>query len=1194
MKKLLSLVVSVIATTYLLATPVKFTAAEICAGTTKSGITVSSSYSSTSNKQICKEGGKSTKADVIEVKNTAATMYENYVCVSATSAISSVKIHGCTNNESAKNIAMLMWKASSPSDTATAEQFVNLTGYAGECSGNVTDVNVPANIKSFKLYRQIKKYDTSVHTVLAKGGANYGDGNTFYVIDLEIEAGPSGPSTDATLKALSYDGTSVAGFAASTTSYEVELPATYTGTPTVAATANNSKATVAVTQPTAVPGTASVLVTAEDGTTKKTYTITFTKASNAPKVSTSTWTNITAAGAVIDNVNMTITGQVTNGTSLTAITPTFTGTNIASWSPTTAQNFSAGAVDYTFQSSTSESTVYHVTITEAAPISTDATLKSLTVANHTLKPTFSPNTTSYQVDVTDANVPQTSAEANHSAATVQITQASSVAGTTKVKVTAEDGVTTKEYQITYNTVVPPSELSIHQPDIYELSRAEGGYGTSLVTFGSREYEVFYSGRTADSYVTIQTTPADKTQGITKDETSTTCKAKDDWFKVNIGSIKGTETAAVDEFVTGSGRTFTVNGTSHYIEIHIKGFDQFSLLGYDKKCSDPNKKDQWQILTVTIDGILQEMTPAHQSWTVRRFDISTEEHVIKISGSGSGDNQVGGWSLRCGNDPRVRYIMGNDSSQSIYQTRKLNPVTYIVKNNVNTQVVWTSGTPATGISLVKHGSDGVKDTMILEGNANCPVGTYTYRIAAYDAGGIEKSSSDEGTFTVSSLITATTDTIVTGYDGWSMDAIEFTYYALDASQIHLTWTGATPGGVSGSGADGVYTIAGTPTAQGTYPYTIRVDGGNTLSGKLIVEHLELGNNPLLYMYKGTTDKDGTLAHLKSKYSVMAATQTSVANMTETQKGKFKVIIIGETTDANFQPALNLIKNSTIPVLNMQAFAYNPSRLNWGFASNGSATTAKMTVVQPSHPIFKAMAATAGQEIEILDSVEYRGLVNAEVYHTGSWCLGTTAIRGEEYLTDAEQQTFLHEVSATERGSKYLCLPIAKASSQYLTTQGKRLIDECISYLMDGQKSPIALPTLQITSFKIDNVAGAIDEANHIITFNMPQGDYSAVTPVITLADATTYVTPASGEVVDFSDPFLAKDYVVSDYINKVTYKVYVRQATALDEVYMPGEWVNIYNMQGMKIMTTNEDVHQLSLPRGMYIVQTTTQSFKIFR
>ncbi|MCQ2311194.1 MAG: cadherin-like beta sandwich domain-containing protein [Paludibacteraceae bacterium] len=1195
MKKVLLFVVACIASTvFLFADTVKFTSAEICSGATKNGVTVSSSYTSTESQQICKEGGKAVKEAIVKVGNTAGAVDQNYVGVSASTNITGLKIHGCINSSGAKNIAMLMWSSGTPAATTDGEQLINLVGYAGECSANVTDVNVPSNIKSFRLYRQMKKYDTSTHTI-GSGSSNYGDGSTFYVVDLEVEVESAGPSSNASLSALTFDGKNIPGFAATSYSYNVELAADYTGAPTVAATPADSKAKVDITQPDAVPGTATINVTAEDGTTKKEYKITFTKASSAPKVESATWTNITAAGATVDNVNMTITGKIKYGTGLTAISPSFTGKNIASWTPNTATDFSGGAVKYTLTSSTGETTDYMVTITEADPISDDATLKSLTVAGCTLKPTFSPTTTSYQVEVSGADVPKTTAVANHAAAKAVVTDATSVAGVTKVVVTAEDGVTTKEYTISFKTVVPPSGLTVHVPDIYDQPKEDGGYNTPLVVFNNREYEVYYAGRDNEDNMSISTKNEDRIPGVcAAGNTETSCKAKDGWFEMTTSSVSSCSAAAVDEFAGASGREHRMIAGSGSYKMHIKGFDQFSLYGKDKKY-DPAKPTAWNIFEVYIDGIKQEMTPDANNYTVRRFDISSDEHLIEVKAIGGSTCAVVGFSFRVGTDPRVRYVMGNDSSQNILQTKKMSSITYIVKNNIKTEVVWTSGTPATGVNLVAHGHEGVSDTLRLEGFANCPVGTYTYRIVTYDASGNEKSSVDRGSFTVSAQINSVTDTIVNAYEGWSMDAIEFTYYALSADQIHVTWTSATPGGITCGGTpEGTFAISGTPTTQGVYPFIITVDGGNTLTGKLTVEHLDLGKDPVLYMYKGSVEKDGIFAYLKSKHSIMAATQSSVTNMSADQLNKFKVIVIGESTDATNEGAKNLIRHSSIPVLNMQAFAYNPSRLNWGYASNGSAVTAKMKIVQPTHPIFKALNYMAGQEIDLLDSVETKGLVATEIFHEGSWCLSTTAMRAEDYVSDGEHQTFLHEVSAAEHGSKYLCLPIATASSNHLTSQGKNLIEECIKYLMDT-RMPIPLPTLQITKFVVDGVSGVIDEVNKVITVTLTEDkDYSAIQPSVTLADNTTFVTPTSGEAVDFSDPFVAKQYVVCDYINKVTYDVYVKHPTGFEDIYMPGEWVNIYDMSGNSVMTTNENVHYLPLPRGIYLIQTATHTFRIFR
>ena len=187
-----------------------------------------------------------------------------------------------------------------------------------------------------------------------------------YKINFSTDAPSVVLSSDATLKSLVYgsDQTLVPNFSADKLNYTVELAADYVGgAPSVQAEANHSKATVSITPATSLPGTAKIDVTAEDGTTKLQYTVTFARASANPKVLTATWDNIEGM-ATIDQVNKTITGKVKNGSSLT-LTPTFTGNNIKSWFPDDATDFSNGAVEYVFSSPTGPTETYNVTITEA-------------------------------------------------------------------------------------------------------------------------------------------------------------------------------------------------------------------------------------------------------------------------------------------------------------------------------------------------------------------------------------------------------------------------------------------------------------------------------------------------------------------------------------------------------------------------------------------------------------------------------------------------------------------------------------------------------------------------------------------------------------------------------------------------------------------------------------------------------------
>ena len=99
---------------------------------------------------------------------------------------------------------------------------------------------------------------------------------TVYLDNLYFWKAPSASDTDTSLSALTVDGNSIADFGATTTSYSVELPAGTTAVPTVSATTTDTNASAVVTAATSIPGTTTIAVTAQDGSTTSTISIAFT------------------------------------------------------------------------------------------------------------------------------------------------------------------------------------------------------------------------------------------------------------------------------------------------------------------------------------------------------------------------------------------------------------------------------------------------------------------------------------------------------------------------------------------------------------------------------------------------------------------------------------------------------------------------------------------------------------------------------------------------------------------------------------------------------------------------------------------------------------------------------------------------------------------------------------------------------
>lgn len=110
-----------------------------------------------------------------------------------------------------------------------------------------------------------------------------GQNSVTYTINLTISATPS---TDATLKSLSVNGSAIAGFRADDFAYEIVIA--YTAElPVVTAVTNDAFATAVVsnvTEVTKAGNDATVVVTAQDGTTQLTYTVTFKRADAIKKL----------------------------------------------------------------------------------------------------------------------------------------------------------------------------------------------------------------------------------------------------------------------------------------------------------------------------------------------------------------------------------------------------------------------------------------------------------------------------------------------------------------------------------------------------------------------------------------------------------------------------------------------------------------------------------------------------------------------------------------------------------------------------------------------------------------------------------------------------------------------------------------------------------------------------------------------
>ena len=295
-------------------------------------------------------------------------------------------------------------------------------------------------------------------------------------------------STDATLSGLNLSGVNFGTFASGTESYTVSVAYSVTQT-TVTPTVNDDGASYVIklggvadadgTVSLAVGSNGiTVEVTAEDEQTTRTYTVTVTRAALSTDATLSALALSDIDFGTFASDTTSYTASVANGVSQTTVTPTVNddgasfviklgGVTDSDGTMSLAVGSNVITVEVTAEDTTTTQT-YTVTLTRAAPLSSDATLKSLSLGDDISIGTFRTVTTSYSVQVANSVSQATVTPAvNHSGASyvIKLDGAVDSDGTVSlavgknvitVEITAEDGQTTQTYTINVTRAEPPS------------------------------------------------------------------------------------------------------------------------------------------------------------------------------------------------------------------------------------------------------------------------------------------------------------------------------------------------------------------------------------------------------------------------------------------------------------------------------------------------------------------------------------------------------------------------------------------------------------------------------------------------------------------------------------------------------------------------------------------------------------------
>jgi alpha-tubulin suppressor-like RCC1 family protein len=392
-------------------------------------------------------------------------------------------------------------------------------------------------------------------------------------------------STESSLSGLTLNsGTLSPTFVSGTKVYTASVPNATTSM-TVTPTVTDATATIKVNGTTVASGTASgaiqlavgtntitIAVTAQDGTTISTYTVTVTRPPSA--IATLSGLNLSSGtlSPVFVSPTTSYTASVPNATTSLTVTPTVTdatatikvnGTIVASGAASGVIQLAVGTntitTAVTAQDGTTAST-YTVTVTRVP--SAIATLSDLTLSSGPLSPAFVSSTASYTASVSNATTSMTvTPTVTDATATIKVNGVTVTSGASSgaislavginaitTVVTAQDGTTTSTYTVTLTRA--PSVVSTLSDLVLSSGTLSPGFATGTNTYTA-------SVPNTASSITVTPTASDVTATIKVNGTTVVSGAASGSISLAVGPNTITTVVTAQDGTTTSTYTVTV-------------------------------------------------------------------------------------------------------------------------------------------------------------------------------------------------------------------------------------------------------------------------------------------------------------------------------------------------------------------------------------------------------------------------------------------------------------------------------------------------------------------------------------------------------------------------------------------------------------------------------------------------------------
>ena len=201
--------------------------------------------------------------------------------------------------------------------------------------------------------------------------------------------------------------------------------------------------------------------------------------------------------------------------------------------------------------------------------------------------------------------------------------------------------------ISANQLLYAEWLQVHAPSQFSYT---SDYGKTPTKVSCDLYEWYSISKNGSGYFILageQTSSASGTAAnVAMTLPATSTYKHQDWFTIKYYGTDGNGTPARDDefanLLASSAPTIKFTNTSFALKMAVSGYTQFSIVAKD----NDNDKSKNKYIKVVVDGDEVTGSTTSKSATVRRFNISSGEHLIELQGtSGNAANVLYAFSLR---------------------------------------------------------------------------------------------------------------------------------------------------------------------------------------------------------------------------------------------------------------------------------------------------------------------------------------------------------------------------------------------------------------------------------------------------------------------------------------------------------------------------------------------------------------------